>query len=342
MTEAVEGIPDNIKKHKKKVGKKIRELISGREDRLHEMVNYHLGLEGGEEEELKGKAIRPSLALFTAEALGGDPEDALPGAVSLELIHNFSLVHDDIQDDAETRRGRKSVQAKWGPAQAINAGDGIKDMSLLALTELGDGSRPGRTLRVLDALSNYSLRMIQGQVRDLTYAERKDVDVESYLEMIRDKTCALLQASFHVGAIYGEEAGDERSLVRLGKLLGYVYQIRDDWLGIWGQPEESGKSAQSDLIEKKMSYPVVYAVQKGEGSMLAELKRLYFRRNDLDSEEVEETKRILEELGAREGTNEKAREFWAEAERELKRTELRDWAKADLKNFGQFLLNRKK
>lgn len=341
MTEVVEGIPLSLRRSREKVAETIREYVHRRDGRLYDMIKYHLGFDG-RGGELKGKAIRPSLALFTAEALGGEPEEVLPAAVSLELIHNFSLVHDDIQDDAEKRRGRKSVQAKWGADQAINAGDGLKDLSLLALTELGDGSNTEETLKALNALSNYSLRMIQGQVSDLHYAEREDVDVESYLGMIRDKTCALLQASFHLGAIYSGEGSDEGTLIRFGELLGYVYQIRDDWLGVWGEPEESGKSAKSDLTEKKMSFPVVYAVQNGEGTVLSELEDLYFRQDELDPDEVDEVRSLLEEIGAKEGTNEKAKEYWAEAKRELKDTDLQTWAKSDLVNFGCFLLNRKK
>ncbi len=341
MTEVAEKIPHSLKRYRKQVADRIREFVGRRDGRLHDMIRYHLGFdeEGGE---LKGKAIRPSLVLFTTEALGGKPKESLPAAVSLELIHNFSLVHDDIQDDAKARRGRESVQAKWSPDQAINAGDGLKDLSLLALTELGKGSSPEETLRALNALSRYSLRMIQGQVRDLHYADGKDIDMESYLGMIRDKTCALLQASFHLGAIYAEECDDESALVRFGELLGYVYQIRDDWLGIWGEPEESGKSAKSDLIEKKMSFPVVYALQNGQGPAFSKLKEMYFGQDKLDPEEVDEVRSALEEMDAKESTSEKAEEFWSEAKGELKKTDLQNWAKSDLKDFGHFLLNRRK
>lgn len=341
MTKVAEGIPPRLKRYRERVADRIREFVGRRDGRLHDMIRYHLGFdeEGGE---LKGKAIRPSLVLFTTEALSGKPKDALPAAVSLELIHNFSLVHDDIQDDAETRRGRESVQAMWNPDQAINAGDGLKDLSLLALTELGDGSSSEETLRALNALSRYSLRMIQGQVKDLHYADGKDIDMEGYLGMIRDKTCALLQASFHLGAIYSEGCNDESTLIRFGELLGYVYQIRDDWLGIWGEPEESGKSAKSDLIEKKMSFPIVYAVQNGNGTAFSKLKDLYFSQDELGPEEVDEVRLVLEEMDAKEGTNEKAEEFWVEAKEELKKTDLQNWAKSDLEDFGRFLLNRRK
>ena len=342
MTNDEEGIPGRIKQHRQRVARAIRHYVQNRDGRLHDMIRYHLGFEAiNGSEELKGKAIRSSLALFTADALGVDPEEVVPAAVSLELIHNFSLVHDDIQDDAGKRRGRASVQKKWGPDQAINAGDGLKDLSILALIEMGNGSSPAKDLAAIDALGNYSLRMIQGQVGDLYYAERKEADVDGYLEMIENKTCALLEAPFHLGAIYaGREEVDR--LTSFGKLLGYVYQIRDDWLGIWGEPEKSGKSADSDLIEKKMSFPVVYAVQNGEGRPLKRLQELYFRNQVLGDSEVEEVRLALEEMGAKRATNRKAEEYWQKARNELKETDLTEWAKSDLEDFGTFLLNRKK
>jgi geranylgeranyl diphosphate synthase type I len=342
MTENVEGIPRGIGRYRETVATTLREYVQNRDGKLHDMIRYHLGFDAGDGGgELKGKAIRSSLALFITDALDGDPDEVLPAAVSLELVHNFSLVHDDIQDDAGKRRGRASVQKKWNPDQAINAGDGLKDLSTLALTEIGNGSRPAKDLAALDALGNYSLRMIQGQVRDLYFAEREEADVEGYLGMIEDKTCALLEAPFHLGAIYSDVDTADR-LISFGKLLGYVYQIRDDWLGIWGEPEKSGKSAESDLVEKKMSFPVVYAVQNGEGRPLERLKNLYFRNDALVDTEIEEVRLALEEAGAKRETNERAKKYWEKAKVELENIGLPSTAKSDMEDFGSFLLNRKK
>lgn len=337
-------IPPRLSGYREEISEQIRNYLAERQGKLYEMVNYHLGFDGAEAEGcLQGKAIRPCLVLFTTGALGGNPDKAMPAAVSLELIHNFSLVHDDIQDDADTRRGRESVQKKWSPAQAINAGDGLKDLSLLALTELSDGEKPDRALEAVSALSEYSLRMIQGQVLDLHYMERDDIDIPGYLKMIRDKTCALLEGSFHLGGIYGGAAGSEIDrLIEFGRLLGYVYQIRDDYLGIWGQPEEAGKSVQSDLMEKKRSFPVVYALQEGQGDDLEELKNIYYQEEKLTKEEVNRVRKILEGIGAKGKTEEWAKKYWEEAEEQLRKTEMDNRAKEDLKEFGFFLLNRKK
>ena len=344
MNDFDRGIPPRLKKYRKKVSDSIESYLAGKQGKLYDMVNYHLGFDGeGSDGNLQGKGIRSSLVLYTTEALGGDPDRALPAALSLELIHNFSLVHDDIQDDDRTRRGRPTVQYKWSPEQAINAGDGIKDLSLLIMRDLSPDDEPEKTLEALGALGDYSLRMIQGQVMDLDYMKRQDVDIESYLEMIGAKTCSLLESAFHLGGIYASTSEEEiDKLVSFGRYLGYVYQIRDDWLGIWGRPEESGKSVLSDIEEKKRSFPVVFAFQEGEGERLSRLKDLYYREGKLGKDKVEEVRNILEELNAGEKTNEWAEKFWNEAEKQLRDMEMADWAKTDLKDFGSFLLTRKK
>ena len=344
MTKLDKRIPPRLKQYRSMVSNSLESYLDGREGKLFEMINYHLGFDGGEPGgSLQGKAIRSSLALYTTEALGGDPEDALPAAISLELIHNFSLVHDDIQDDDLTRRGKPTVQSKWNPEQAINAGDGIKDLSLLVLTDLSSSSQPKKTLEAIDTLGKYSLRMIEGQVMDLDYMERRDIDIDSYLEMISAKTCALLEGAFHLGGIYSSvDEGEMDKLISFGRYLGYVYQIRDDWLGIWGQPEESGKSVLSDMEEKKRSFPVVCALQEAKGDYLARLKELYFRDGKLERNEAEEVRNILSELGASEKTEEWAKKYWNHAEKQLEETEMADWAKSELKEFGSFLLTRKK
>lgn len=344
MTDFDRGIPSSLKKYREKVSDSLESFLDGREGKIYDMINYHLGFNGeGSDGRLQGKAIRSSLALYATEALGGDPDDALPAALSLELIHNFSLVHDDIQDDDRTRRGRPTVQYKWNPGQAINTGDAIKDLSFLVMLDRFPNGETEKTLEALRALSKYSLRMIEGQVLDMDYMNRKDVDIDSYLEMICAKTCALLEGAFHLGGIYspvGEEEVDK--LISFGKYLGYVYQIRDDWLGIWGQPEESGKSVLSDIEEKKRSFPVVFAMQEGRGKEIARLKELYYSKGKLGEDKVEEVREILEKLDASKKTNEWAERYWNNAEIQLQETGMADWAKTELEEFGSFLLKRKK
>jgi len=342
-------IPQTITCHRRRIDAGLKEFLQGREGELIRMTRYHLGFspDGADPDgSLAGKAIRPCLALFLTEALDGELEEACPAAISLELVHNFSLVHDDIQDGSTLRRGRKSVQALWGQNQAINAGDGIKDLALLAFFKLrnGDGCRE-KSLTALESISSSSLRMIEGQILDLKYEGREDVGEGDYLDMIALKTCALFECAFTLGFIYGEEIEEKdlAPLLSFARGLGYVFQIRDDWLGIWGEPEKSGKSAHKDLIEKKKSFPVVYALTNAKNEVKGKLEEFYGGKNEeLTAEQAEEVRGLLEEAGAREATLEAADAYWKEAKGDLKKVSLPGWASEDLKEFGHFLLNREK
>ncbi len=344
MTDAPGSLPETITKHRETVASRMEDYLGRRDGPLYEMIKYHMGFEDRPDNPgLQGKALRSSLLLFTAEGFGGDPLRAVPPAVSLELIHNFSLVHDDIQDDDTLRRGRKSVHAKWGAKQAINAGDGIRDLSTLALVDLANSNDPELTVRATEVLGNYSLEMISGQVKDLQLTDRAEISVDDYLDMIEGKTCALLRASFHIGGIYAD--ADEETVARLkaiGKYLGYVFQLRDDWLGIWGEQEEFGKSVDSDLQERKRSFPVVYALQRSPDERLSEFRDIYFSNGDLSDGEIDRVKKLLDDLGAREGTNDWAKKYWSQATEELEKIDMEDWAKSDLKAFGEYLLTRER
>ena len=316
-------IPHSITKYRDMIDKGVKEAVKNQEGKLGEMVNYHLGYLEDSKDELDGKAVRSSLCLFSTEALGGDPQEALPAAVALELVHNFSLVHDDIQDHSELRRGRESVMKMWGKNQAINAGDGIKDLSMLAFFRLEENCSSDRTnLEAIRAISEHSLRMIEGQVKDLVYSEKEKVTTSEYLNMIEGKTCALLEASFYLGGLYSCIESGLSKLAELGKHLGYIYQIRDDFLGIWGKPEHSGKSAEKDLIEKKKTYPIIYALQNARGKSLEKLEEIYANNGKMSDEQILRVREILDETGAKSGTERIAEEHWNKAKNTLSELDL--------------------
>lgn len=337
-------IPDSITKFRSAIADHIKDFTRGRDGPLHEMVRYHLGFENDPDNPgLQGKAIRSSLLLFTTEGLDGNWKDAVPAAISLELIHNFSLVHDDIQDDDCLRRGRESVQAKWGAKQAINAGDALRDLSTLALVELGDSADSERTMNATEIIGNYTLDMISGQVRDLQLTTEQDISMEDYLEMIGKKTCALLKASFHLGGLYaGVDDNTVDRLKTIGQHLGYIFQIRDDWLGIWGERDKFGKSVKSDLVEKKRSFPVVYALQNLPGTEKEEFQQIYFSTGKLSPEKVSRAKELLDKSEVKAGTTEWVREYWKETKKEIKKVDFLDWAQSDLFKFGEYLLTRER
>ena len=274
---------------------------------LARLLRYPLGLEepdGTPGPGIGGKLLRPSLVCFSCEALGGDVSAALPLACALELVHNFSLVHDDIQDGDELRRGRPTVWKAFGTAQAINSGDGLLVLALKTAIGAQGALSPKAVLTALEALSSATFRMIEGQALDLGLEGDDSGGVAEYLAMARRKTGALFGAAFELGAIAAgrPELGSENR--ELGETLGLAFQITDDILGIWGKPEQTGKPARSDLVRRKHSWPVAYALEQDPA--LGEL----LSRSPVPVEKVLER---LSTFGVRRAAEEAARRYAREA-----------------------------
>jgi geranylgeranyl diphosphate synthase type I len=237
---------------------------------FYEMLTYHMGWTGEDAgQEAQGKRIRPLLLLLTCASTSGITTldhplgTALPAAACLELIHNFSLVHDDIQDRSETRRGRPTVWRKWGEAQAINVGDALFVLAHLALGELEGLFPPEVILKGSGAIHNTCLDLTRGQYLDIAYEMQSDLTIESYWPMIAGKTAALLSACTHIGALLGNADEDLLTAYKdFGHYLGLAFQIQDDFLGIWGDVMLSGKSNKSDLTSGKKSLPVLYGLSR--------------------------------------------------------------------------------
>ena len=229
---------------------------------LSEMVRHHFGWDqaGGER---SGKRIRPLLTLLTASAAGGDWTQAVPAAASVELIHNFTLIHDDIEDSSETRRGRPTVWSRWGVPQAVNTGDFVYVASHLACHRLTQrGVSVATVYAVQHALDRACLDLTRGQHLDLAFEQKEEVGAEAYLEMISGKTAALLAAAAAIGAQIAEAApAATEAYHRFGWNLGMAFQLLDDLLGIWGEPDQTGKSVGDDLRQGKKSYPVVLGLE---------------------------------------------------------------------------------
>ncbi len=254
-----------------------------------EMLTYHLGWTGeGAGEEASGKRIRPLLLLLTTASCGMDWKKALPAAAAVELVHNFSLVHDDIQDNSPKRRGRPTVWVKWGSPLAINVGDALFVLSTLALTDLGREFPPDRALESVRILQQTCLDLTRGQFLDMSFEDRSDVRVEDYWLMITGKTASLLSASCHIGAILGNtDEMTEEAYRSFGHFLGLAFQVQDDILGIWGDENVTGKSTASDLIERKKSLPVLAGLSK-QGNFAE-----FWNTNDITTENVEEAAKLL-------------------------------------------------
>jgi geranylgeranyl diphosphate synthase, type I len=209
-----------------------------------------------------GKRLRPILCLLACAEVGGRTDNALPAAAAIEILHNFSLVHDDIEDGDEARRHRPTVWKLWGVPLAINVGDGMFALAFAAMQRLSTrGVPPTAVLAALDVFTRTCVALTEGQYMDMSFEQRTDVTVDEYLHMIGGKTAALVGASVAIGAYIGG-AGPEQAqfLQRFGKEIGLAFQIQDDVLGIWGDPTVTGKAAGNDVLRKKKSLPMLHAL----------------------------------------------------------------------------------
>lgn len=312
--------PSSLTRRTREIDRALR-AVSQPAHLLGRMTTYHLGWvepDGSPADHPAGKRIRPALVCWAAEAGGGSLEAALPAACAVELVHNFTLVHDDVQDRDRLRRGRPTVWSVWGEAQAINAGDAIGAMALVTLLG-GPDVEPAERLRrsqAASALLRAEIEVIEGQTLDLQHEGRPDTPPGTYLRMVEAKTGALTGASLELGAIVaGAPSAVQDGLRRAGRSLGVAFQLRDDWLGVWGDPELTGKSTDNDLARRKLTYPVVRAYEVAGHGEREEFLALY---RTPGAEEAPRIRRLLERLGGPELTagsaSEAARRAVLEAE----------------------------
>jgi geranylgeranyl diphosphate synthase type I len=271
---------------------------------VYEMCRYHLGLDGSGS---TGKRMRPLLGLLAYSSITGDHRRALPGAAAVELGHNFSLVHDDIEDDDRERHHRATLWTLHGIPQAINTGDMLFSLSRIALHRLTDLGFPDRTvLRLMRLYDQTCVALCEGQYLDIWMADHDDLSVELYFDMIGRKTAALIAASIEAGAVLATE--DEAvigSYRAFGWDLGVAFQLNDDLLGIWGPERSTGKEP-TDVARRKKTLPVIYAFEHGMPEDRDRLIELY-ANGRLLPEHVAEIVAILERSGAREYTRDQAR-----------------------------------
>lgn len=296
MLEAIEG----------ELQRQVARLDQPRTKQFHEMLTYHMGWTGdGAGPFAAGKRIRPLMTLLvTASCLdsgGGGKRvgcnwlHAKQAAGAIELIHNFSLVHDDIQDNSSLRRGRRTVWVNWGVPMAINAGDALFVIANQAILDLSEKFPANIVIKAASILNECCLDLTRGQFLDMSYEERYDLSVEDYWPMVGGKTSALLSACTHIGSLLGYANEKKQEAYRLfGYHLGIAFQVQDDILGIWGDETVTGKSAASDLVEGKNSLPVLYAL--GKNGKFAER----WRQGPITIEEIGVVSSMLEGDGGRE------------------------------------------
>jgi geranylgeranyl diphosphate synthase type I len=283
---------------------------------LYEMVRYHLGLDGTGGR--TGKRMRPLLGLLAYASITVEFRPALPGAAAVELGHNFSLVHDDIEDSDTQRHSRPTLWARYGIPQAINTGDAIFSLSRIALHRLSDlGFSDARVLRLMRLYDTTCLALCEGQYIDIWTSEHDEtMSVDLYFDMIGRKTASLIAASIEAGAILATDDDDVIARYRgFGWALGIAFQLNDDLLGIWGQAQATGKDA-SDLAKHKKTLPVLYALEHGGPEDVERLRDLQ-RIESPTADDVAEAVGILERSGARDYARTQARRYRDEALHEL-------------------------
>ncbi len=281
---------------------------------LYNMMGYHLGWLDASLSPVQanpGKRTRPLLCLLCCLAAGGEWRRAVPAAAALELVHNFSLLHDDIEDNSETRRGRSTVWKLWGLAQGINTGDAMHVLAHRSVAGLQDqGYGPQVVVEVYGLLDDTLSQLCEGQYLDMAFEGDLGVTEHQYMRMIGGKTAALFAASTQLGAYLAGSPDHSTHFRQFGWSLGLAFQMVDDVLGIWGDPQVTGKSAASDLCDRKMTLPVIHALQhRDTAAGFAEL----YRGAALGVAELPKALALLANAGARKYVEGRVDQFQAAA-----------------------------
>ena len=278
------------------------------------MLRYHFGLDAAHVR--RGKRLRPHLTMLVAAAEGAAPDVAHDAAAAVEILHNYSLVHDDIEDRDAMRHGRATVWKRYGDAHGINTGDAMCALSYLALLNNEAGHPPERVVTMSRILHEANLAMCAGQGLDISFESAPAVSLDEYYAMIEGKTAALFAAAGALGAISAggsdERVGAYRSM---GRAYGLAFQIRDDVLGIWGSPQETGKPAGADISRRKWTYPIAWTLQHGGGPGRTLVAEAYAGGAPLGDGAAQAVIRALGDVGAREAADAACDELLASAER---------------------------
>jgi geranylgeranyl diphosphate synthase type II len=303
---------------------KIKEPVN-----LYEPISYILNL--------GGKRLRPVLTLMTTDIFGGDYKKALDASLAIEVFHNFSLVHDDIMDEAPLRRGKQTLHKKWDMNTGILSGDAMLIYSYQLLE-----SYPASTYKNLMKLfSKTALEVCEGQQYDVDFENREDVSIPEYLIMIQNKTAVLVAAAMKMGAIIADESEDVQDLIYdFGKNLGIAFQLQDDYLDAFGDPKSFGKQVGGDIIENKKTYLYLKALELGTPDQAQELEHLFSIKPKDATNKINTVKELFEETGAVSRTIKEIESYTDKAFKTLEMLSVAPGKKETLRQFGTALMNR--
>lgn len=297
---------------------------------LYDPINYIL--------ELGGKRMRPVLTLMTAEIFDAKFKKALPAALAVEVFHNFSLIHDDIMDDAPLRRGKITVHEKWDINTGILSGDA---MLILAYQKF-EQYQPKIFRKLAKLFSKTALEVCEGQQWDVDFEKRTDVSIPEYLQMIEYKTAVLVAAAMKMGAIIAETSKENANLIyEFGLNLGLAFQLQDDYLDAFGDPKTFGKQVGGDIIENKKTYLYLKAIEFASEAEQAELLQLFSIQPEDVTEKIKSAKAIFNSSGASQATQLAIQEYTLKAFETLEKIDIKKDKKAILKTFGENLMERK-
>ncbi len=307
---------------------------------LYGMIHYHLGWADAQFNPLQvetGKRLRPIFLLLVCEAQGGDWQAALPAAAAIELLHNFTLIHDDIEDRDELRRGRPTLWTLWDEAQAINAGDALFSIAYRAILKLNAAAVP--TERILQATRTFTegiLHITEGQCRDINFEAQSCISETDYLTMIAGKTATLIGMACELGGLLaGADAERVAALREFGAALGMAFQMQDDVLGLWGDPAHTGKPVCADLRRRKKTLPILHGMAHS-----AELSAMLQSDAALTEADVAAALRLLEAAGSQAHTQAQAEHYHQQALEALARSHGDGEAHKALHVLAQQLLGR--
>ena len=297
---------------------------------LYDPIHYILGL--------GGKRMRPVLTLMSAEVFDADYKKALPAALAIEVFHNFSLIHDDIMDDAPLRRGNETVHEKWDINTGILSGDAM----LILAYQYFEKYEPAVFRDLAKLFSKTALEVCEGQQWDVDFETRDDVSIPDYLKMIEYKTAVLVAAAMKMGAIIAETTEDNANLIYdFGLNLGLAFQLQDDYLDAFGNPETFGKQVGGDIIENKKTYLYLKANEFASKEQAEQLAHLFSIHPEDNSEKINSVKEIFLATGAAFETKKAIQEFTLKAFETLQKISIDNEKKEMLKSFGENLMGRK-
>jgi len=323
----------------------IKSLVNEAPPPVQGVISYHFGWVDQNFQPAtfqRGKMFRPTICLLVFEAITGRYHEALPAAAAIEIIHNFSLLHDDIEDNDVERRGRPTAWTIWGQARVINIGDYLYSLAYRALCQLDSQKIPAdRILAVLRLVNEASIKLTEGQDLDLRFETLPEVSTEMYLDMVFKKTGALIEAAILAGA---KLATSDEQLIQnyydFAHHIGLAFQIRDDILGIWGDSAQTGKSTANDLCKKKKTLPVIYTLAKASGARRDKLQAHYSNQEPLAEAEIEFVRECLEWAEARHYAQGVADDYRRKAFAALDKIGTANQAQVELKTIAEFLINR--